>query len=223
MNITIGLFIRAILVLLMLIAGIIFYPQLPDQIPIHWNLAGVADGFGPKIWALWLMPVLSLVFMILFPLLARIDPKKENYKHFQGVYDITQTIIILFLGYIFGVTLYITLQPEQSHLLPTFMMGGLGVLLIIIGNFMGKIRQNYFIGLRTPWTLNDKEVWQKSQRFGGYVFILAGLFILISGFTGIYTEAILLTAIIALVVVPIGYSYMIYKRKANTGKTLENK
>ena len=215
MKITPQFIFRALIVLAMFIAGGFFYKELPDQMPIHWNFAGEVDNWGSKIWANWLMPGIGLAMLILFPMLSKIDPKKENYESFKGIWEIIQTCLILFFGYIYAVQFYVIFNSNEGNIMGQFIMAGIGVLFIILGNYMGKIRQNYFIGLKTPWSLADPEVWQKSQRFTGWMFVLGGIVFLIDAWLQLYLPAVTIGIVVGVALLPIVYSYLVFRNKKN--------
>ncbi len=204
---------RLSFIILMLIVAAIVYPSLPDIIPIHWNFAGEPDNWGAKTWAAWMIPGLSLILLALFPLLAKIDPRHKSYEQFSGAYNTIQNLLILFFGFIFGIQYLVTLLPEYQSYMPALMLSALGITFIVMGNLMGKVRQNYFVGLRTPWTLDDKEVWQKSQRFGGWAFVLGGIVFLIQAWLQQYIITTFIGVIAAVVLIPVIYSYVLFKRK----------
>jgi len=199
----------------MVAAAFYFYPQLPAEVPVHWNFAGEADNFASKAFGAFLLPGLALFFLTLFPLLAKIDPKKENYTKFCATWEWLQTLIVAAFAYFYGVQLFVTLSPAAESLMPRLMLVGVGVLFILLGNLMGKIRQNFFIGLKTPWTLSDPEVWQKSQRVGGWGFIAGGFIVLALAifYQSQYVSLMLITVTFVMIVVPIVYSYLLYRRK----------
>ncbi|MBN2086916.1 SdpI family protein [Candidatus Peregrinibacteria bacterium] len=207
-----GFILRLSIVLAMIIATLFLYPKLPDIIPTHWNFQGQPDDWGAKTWAAWLIPGISLLMIILFPILAKIDPRHKNYKKFWGVWEIIQTIIIAFFGFIYFIQYYMTLYPENQNLMQPIMLSAVGLLFIVLGNYMGKIRQNYFVGIKTPWTLNDKEVWQKTHRVGGWAFVIAGILYLFEAWTGLFIGPVFIITITGVVVVPIVYSYVISKK-----------
>lgn len=205
---------RLALVIVMVIAIAAFYNDLPDPLPIHWNLEGEIDEWGQKRLHAWLMPLIALVITLFFPILPKIDPRKRNYENFSGVWERLQTAIVLFFAYIQGVILYMILVPDQSRSMTFWMQIGIGVLFVLIGNWMGKIRSNYFVGLRTPWALEDPEVWQKSQRVAGWSFVVGGLiFVLQSTFEwqGLWVFGV---TIGLMVLVPVVASYLFSKQKA---------
>lgn len=202
----------------MFLLSIAMYASLPDVVPTHWGVSGEADGFSSKAFGAFFAPVLGLLIAFLFPIVQRMDPKRESYANFQGTWTRLQIGIVGFFAYIHVVTLFAGLYPQISAHVATFITSGMGVLFILIGNSMGKIEQNWFVGLRTPWTLSDPEVWRKSQRLGGLLFVLGGIAILILSLT-MRSDMILFIAFMSVVllvsVIPIVYSYILAKKKGN--------
>lgn len=207
-----GFILRLVIVIVMFIGTILLYPQLPDVIPIHWNFHGQPDDWGAKTWAAWLIPGISLLMIILFPILAKIDPRHKNYKKFSGAWEVIQTVIIAFFGFIFFVQYYMTLYPENQNLMEPIMLSAVGIMFIVLGNYMGKIRQNYFVGIKTPWTLHDPEVWQKTHRLGGWVFVIAGIVFLFEAWTGLFIGPVFFITVAGVVLIPVVYSYVISKK-----------
>lgn len=199
-------------------AGALVYSKLPDVIPSHWNFQGQADSFQPKTYGTWLLPTLALIMAILFPFFRRIDPKSENYPKFEHVWEIIQLSIIGILAYIYAIQLYVSLNPELSEQVGRFVVFGIGVLFVVLGNYMGKIRQNFFVGMRTPWTLSDPEIWSKSQRFAGWMFVVGGLLMMAEGFLWPTKGASLFGVVLIVSLAPIAYSYMLYRKTVQPSK-----
>jgi len=206
-----GFIFRSLLVAAMFIVTIVFYPSLPDVIPTHWNLEGMPDDWGAKFWAAWLIPGMALLLLFLFPFLAKIDPRAKNYEKFSGVYVLIQTLILLFLSLVFFMQYFMIFYPDKNEWMSPILFSGLGVLFIVLGNYMGKVRQNYFVGLRTPWTLSDPEVWQKSQRFTGWLFVLGGLFFLLQAWLQLSSVWVFASVLVVIVLAPVIYSYWVYR------------
>ncbi len=205
--------IRIILVAVMFIVGIVLYPYLPDLIPTHWGFEGQPNQWSPKIWGAWIIPAMSLVFLILFPLLPKLDPKRENYKNFKKSWNLIQTSLVAMMAYMYAVTMYVTFYPEYNNMVGRAVVFGIGILFVILGNVMGKVRQNYFVGLKTPWTLDDPEVWQKSQRFAGWAFVLAGLAFIIEAIVWFAIAYVFIIIMAIMIIVPVVYSYLLSKKK----------
>lgn len=204
---------RIILVAAMFVVGAALYGSLPDMIPTHWGFEGQPNQWSPKVWGAWIIPAMSLLFLVLFPLLPKLDPKRENYKNFKKSWDVIQTALIAMFAYMYAVTMYVTFRPEYNALVGRAVVFGIGILFVILGNVMGKVRQNYFVGLKTPWTLDDPEVWQKSQRFAGWVFVFAGLAFIIEAVIWFAILYVFIVAIATIVIAPMAYSYLLSRKK----------
>lgn len=189
------------------------YPTLPNIMPVHWGITGEPNGWAPKLWGAWLLPIIGLLLTLLFPLFAKIDPKAENYKEFSRAWNVLQLGIVVFFAYVEGIIFYTVLHPAHNALLGRDLLIGIGFLFIVLGNYMGKIRQNFFIGVRTPWTLSDPEVWQKSQRIGGWTFVIGGIATMVLSWLFPMTIGWFTGVIIAIVIIPILSSYILYQRK----------
>lgn len=210
---------RWLIVLGMFAAGALLFARLPARIPTHWNFAGAPDQFSPKTFGAWLLPGITLLMTLLFPILSKLDPRSENYPAFAHPWEILQTAIVGFMAYMYGITLAAALDPSQSALVGREVVFGIGVLFVIIGNYMGKVRQNFFVGLRTPWTLADPETWNRSQRFGGWAFVLGGLAIIVESILWWRPEWVFFGIVLLIVIVPVVYSYVMFQRNRNTDDT----
>ena len=151
--------------------------KLPDQVPLHWNVANQVDSYAPKS-QLWLLCCISPALCLLFQFLPKIDPKKANYERFQGKYDLFGPILPGLLLLVMFVTVSEAIDPGA---LPVgkLVLGAVSIVLMVVGNVMGKLKTTWFMGIRTPWSLSDPDVWAKTNRMGGWVFFLGGLVTLI--------------------------------------------
>jgi uncharacterized membrane protein len=186
-----------------------FYDRLPERVPTHWNADGVANGFMPKPWGALLMPLVMTSVWVLFLVLPRVSPRGYRIERFQVAYDLMHLALLAF----FWVLSLFVLLVGSGVPIP---MGraipfSVGVLLIVIGNFMGKLTKNFFVGIRTPWTLANDEVWLRTHRLGGKLFVVAGLGLAISGFFGGGSVPIFAAAFVA-AGIPIAYSYFLYRK-----------
>ena len=204
--------IRWVVVAGMILAGIIVYPHLPDRIPTHWGIHGEVNGWSNRWPGAFIAPIMGIIFLILFPFLQRIDPKRRNYGNFQQAWEGIQTLLVLFFAYIQGVTYVATLRQVDSNFVGQSIMVGIGILFIVLGNYMGKVRQNWFVGIRTPWALEDPVVWQKTQRIGGWAFVIGGIAILLMSLTMPPNPYIFMGIIAVIALGPIVYSYVIAKK-----------
>ncbi|MGJ3204893.1 SdpI family protein [Geobacillus thermoleovorans] len=179
-------------------------PYLPDQVAIHWNASGEADGFSNKWLGAFLPPLLMTFLIILMGVLPKLDPKKANYSRFQKSYRIVNAALACFFLLLHIVTLAYNLgvPVDIGRLVPI----GVGVLFIVLGNYMPKIKPNYFIGIRTPWTLESEAVWNKTHRLGGKVFIAMGILSMLTAFWRGEMRAVLFVVIIV-----VGNLYLIVR------------
>lgn len=149
------------------------WPHLPDKVPTHWGLNGQVDTYSSPAM-LWLLCGISPLLSLGMQLFPRLDPKRGNYEKFQSYYDFFGPLVPLLLLVCVAVTLSESLWPGRISV--GRVIGALvGVLFLIIGNIMGKVKTNWFMGFRTPWALSDPDVWNKTQRLGGWTFFLSGL------------------------------------------------
>ena len=199
-----------IFLLVMIGGGVYFYNLLPDIVPIHWNIEGEVDNYASKNYTVILIPIITLAMLVLFRFLPMLDPKKDKYEKFADIYEIIQAAIIGFFTYMYFVTMVAALNAEMN--VGMYVMFGIGVLFILMGNYLGKVRQNYFVGIKTPWTLENEEVWNKTHRLGGWCFVLAGLIFVAQAFVGVMSIWVFVLAIVISSLVPVGYSYWLYKQ-----------
>ncbi|MCH9656959.1 MAG: SdpI family protein [Planctomycetes bacterium] len=170
---------QLLLIVGMFIMAAFTWSTAPDLIPIHWNLAGEVDDYGGKFEALLGIPLITLAVYFLLLFVPRIDPGYMNYQKFASTYTIIRCSIIAFMSIIYGVIqLTILGHPISVNAIIPF---AVGILFVVLGNFMGKIRPNWFVGIRTPWTLSSKASWNKTHRASGWLFILMGLSITAAG------------------------------------------
>ena len=203
--------VQIVIVLSSIVLSIYFYQHFPARVPIHWNIAGQADNWGSRSFGAFLFPIIIAAIYFLFELLPKIDPRKERYVEFAKVYSIIKTVIMLVM---FGIYLISGLSCLGYDVSVAFWIPFIiGLLFIVLGNYFGKIRSNYFVGIRVPWTLANEEVWNKTHRLGGKLFILGGIIMLFTGFSPISLRLPLLVIVIAIIaILPIVYSYFLFKR-----------
>lgn len=168
---------------LIVVASIIItaavFPRLPATIPTHWNLAGEVDGYSSRAWGAWAMPALLLLLWGMLRWLPTIDPRGDNYARFAGAFEGIIFLVMLFVFAAHMVILAASLgQPVSVDRLAPI---GIGLLLMGIGNLLPRARPNWFVGIRTPWTLSSDRVWERTHRVGGYFLVAGGALIVIAG------------------------------------------
>lgn len=195
----------------------IVWDQLPNEIPIHWNFSGEADRYAPKLIGLILLPGLSVVLYLMYGLLPKIDPKRQIDMQQKPVAALRK-LMPVFMTVIFFFALNKQLNPEAD------ISGGVllvvSVLFMALGNYMNTIQPNYFIGIRTPWTLQDNEVWRKTHRLGARVWVLGGATLVLCWI--VYDLATLrnlfFPILLVMVISPVVYSYMAFRDLDQAGE-----
>lgn len=196
----------------LLIAAVV-YRSLPDQIPVHWDLNGTVST-GPKA-TIWLTSSLGVIVTAGMLFTRHIDPKRENYSRFAGAYETFLVVFNLFMLAMNLFTLTETFRPGTLDA-QVFVMVLVGILFAVIGNLMPKFKHNYFIGIRTPWTLASETVWYRTHRLCGPLWVIGGLMMLLAAFLPA-TAAITVTLadVAVLVVIPYVMSYLWFKEEQN--------
>jgi uncharacterized membrane protein len=167
------------LLLAMFALAAITWPHAPDRIPVHWGLNGEVDRYGGKFEGLALIPLLGLGTYLLFIVVPRLDPGRANYAQFAGPYTLLRFSILVILALVDGIIhLWIRGVTVSVGMLAPLFVGGL---FLVMGSVLGKIRPNWFVGIRTPWTLSSKLAWTKTHRAGGWVFMISGLLVALAG------------------------------------------
>lgn len=203
--------VASIVILVATIASAIIYPRLPEMAASHWNAAGQVDGYMPRFWAAFLMPLVSVGLLLLLLAIPAIDPLKANIAKFRSYYNAFIALIIVFMLFIHGITLAWNLGYNQFNIgnviLPT-----VGLIFIFAGVMMAKAKRNFFIGIRTPWTLSNDTVWDETHKLGSKMFIAAGIVTILSAFFGEAGFWIMFPVIMLAALVPIVYSYILWRR-----------
>jgi uncharacterized membrane protein len=201
------------------LATAVVYPRLPATIPTHWSVEGQANGWSSRIWGAWMIPLFLLGMWAMFRLLPAIDPRGRNYAKFGGAFEGIMISLMLFALGLHVIVLRAGLgyPVEMRRMLPI----GVGVLFIVIGNLLPRARPNWFIGLRTPWTLSSDRVWEKTHRFGGRIFVAGGvLMILAALFSAQWAHVVLFAVVLLCSAGAFIYSYVEWKREQRaTGAT----
>jgi len=201
---------QLILITGMFILAVSTWGYLPNQLPVHWNGAGQIDGYGSKARGLFLVPFLSLGQYLLLLLLPRIDPGRANYARFAGAYSVIRISIAAALAgtYMATILLYLGRQINVTTVAMLFAGG----LLIVLGELMAKIRPNWFVGIRTPWTLSSKAAWTKTHRLGGWLFIATGVCLMAIGWVHTkWAPWVILGAVTGTMVWTFSYSYLVWR------------
>jgi len=210
--------IRVAIVLVLILTAVmtlVAYPVMPDAVASHWNAAGDLNGTMPKFWGLILIPLLMYGFCALLVFLPRIDPLRNNYQKFQDYYN---GFILVFAAFLFFIQLQIILWGLGIPISPNLTMPVMiGILFIYIGFLIGHAEPNWFVGIRTPWTLSSDSVWKKTHQRGATLFKLAGVVSMIGILAGIYAWLFILIPAIAVALYTVVYSYIEFRKEQTTG------
>jgi len=199
------------IVALAFVTGAFFYPQLPSQIASHWDASGQVNGYMDKFWGIFLLPFIMLGIFILYAVIPLIDPFKANIKEFKKYYNAIWIFLEVFFLYVYGLSVAWNLGYRFNFTVA--IVPAVAVLWFFMGTFLKNVKRNWFMGIRTPWTLSSDIVWEKTHKLGGKLFQVSAVISLLGLFFGegaliffIVVPAIL-SAIIAVV-----YSYLEYKK-----------
>jgi uncharacterized membrane protein len=202
-----------VIILISFAIGIYLYPGMPGKMASHWNYKGEVDGYMPKFWGLFLMPFLSLGLLFLFILIPRIDPLKENIEKFRKYFDRFIILIIIFLFYLYLLTILWSLGRKFDMiqvLVPAF-----GVIFYYAGVLTENAKKNWFIGIRTPWTLSNEKTWDKTHEVGGKLFKAAAIVSFLGIFFSKYAIFFVIIPAIGVSIYTVIYSYFIYQKEKN--------
>lgn len=200
-----------VLIAAMFVAAAVLWPSAPARMPVHWNIAGQVDRYGGKVEGLLGLPLVMLGLYVMFLMLPLIDPKRTNYASFAAAYDTLRWATLVILGAVYVALLLTSFgyPVDIGFVVPV----AIGLLFCLIGNLMGKFRQNWFVGVRTPWTLSSNASWEKTNRLGGRMFLATGIVLFAAALIHTWwIVAILGAMIVAMVVVLPTYSYLAWRR-----------
>jgi uncharacterized membrane protein len=203
----------ALVVLATVAFTLALYPKLPATIPIHWDAAGKVNGYGPRS-SVFLETVFMVMLMVLWPVLPSLSPKRFTVDTFDATYWHIGFVIVALLGYLQCVLVWAAYSPSMP--MNRALFGGIAVSLGLLGNVMGKVRRNFWIGIRTPWTLASERVWYATHRFAAKSMVIGALLSLAGVFAGAPVW-LCLAALLTGPILPAVYSLVIYKRFERSG------
>ena len=202
-----------ILIIAATLAGLLLWNRLPDQMASHWNVNDQVDGYMPKTWGVFMVPLITLGMLLLFLVIPSIDPLKANIAQFREAFNLFIVLMVAFMLYIHALTLAWSLG-YTGFKMSTSMLPAMGLLFIFIGFMLRKAKRNFFIGIRTPWTLSNDRVWDETHRLGSILFMASGVLALIGGiFGGMTAFWFLFVPIMGSTIFLFAYSYVLYQRE----------
>lgn len=198
--------------LLTFIIALYFYPLMPAKIATHWNARGEVNGYMTKFWGLFLVPLMLCVMALLFIILPRIDPLRANIDRFRSYFD--RFIILVFVFFALIHFFFSILWNRGTRISPNLILPmGLGLLFYYTGILLEHAERNWFIGIRTPWTLSSERVWKKTHKRGGILFKISGIIAVFSIFFQAYAFYFTIIPILLVALYTIVYSYYEYERE----------
>lgn len=190
--------------------GLILEPQFPAQMATHWGSNGAVNGYGSHFIGIWLIPLMLVGLNGLFLLIPNIDPLKKNIAKFRKVYNGFLLVINVFMVYVQVLTL---IWNTGNHFnMTTYMLPALGLFIFYAGFLIGNARRNYFIGIRTPWTLQDERVWDETHKLGAKIFKVSGILTLVGIFFPNLILWFMMVPLLGGSLFTIVYSYVLYRR-----------
>ncbi len=189
-----------------------FYAHSPEIIATHWNFRGEADGYSSRMFGSFFFPGLLIGIYLLFLALPFLDPKRERYEEFAKIYNIFRYLIVGVLAIVYLATGIYNIGYHINIGITVATV--IGIMMIVLGNYMGKIKKNWFMGIRTPWTLSSENVWNKTHRVGGVLFMIFGVIIIAAPFLPETLAMILFFGYtVAMLAGTFGYSYWLFRQE----------
>lgn len=204
------LVITSVIILLPMVVGLLLWDKLPEQVPYHWGINGEVDGWATKTQAVFLLPPFMLAMQWFCVLMTGLDPKAKNATEskLMGLVLWIIPVLNLFLH----VMVYLAAfgrKVDMAAIMPLVM----GVLFVVIGNYLPKCKQSYTMGIKLPWTLNDEENWNKTHRLAGKLWVAGGLLCMPCALlSGVWSFIVMMSILVVMCAVPTVYSYQLYKK-----------
>jgi len=202
-----------VFILAALVLSLAVYGRLPERVASHWDVNDQVNGTTSRFWGAFLMPILASVMLGLFLVIPGIDPLKANIAKFRGFFNTFIALIMAFLLYLHVLSIAWNLGV-QSFRMSTALLPALGLLFAFAGVMMRQAKRNFFIGIRTPWTLSSDKVWDETHRLGATLFIASGVLALLGALLpGPVAYWLVLAPIMASTLIVIVYSYVLWRRE----------
>jgi uncharacterized membrane protein len=208
-----------IVVLLMIVAatlaGVLLWNRLPESMASHWNVNDQVDGYTSRFWGVFLLPLFALGMLGLFLVIPSIDPLKANIAQFRETFNLFIALVVAFMVYIHILSLRWNLGYTDVGM-GQAMLPAMGLLFFFIGYLLRRAKRNFFIGIRTPWTLSSDHVWEATHRLGSVLFMISGVFALLGSFFGGMTAFwLLFVPVMGSTLITLVYSYVVYQQEIN--------
>lgn len=196
---------------IMLAVALILYPSLPEELPRQWGIGGEVNSTWHKFYAVSVMPIIALLIWVGTYILPKVDPRRESYEKFGGFYMRFRVTLVVF---ILGVHIVTLTQYDNPDAVVRLIFFGIGAILAVLGNELGRVRQTWFFGIRTPWTLADERVWKRTHRIGGRWFVAVGVLNMLTSLMlpEIPMFIIFMVSVLGISLGLMAYSYVLHRR-----------
>ena len=199
------------LVAIVFLGTLAVYPNLPAMMATHWSVSGKVNGTMSTFFGAFVLPFVMLLLLLLFTAIPSIDPLRINIQYFRPQYDTFVALLMLFFAVIQTSILAVNLGATYDQRL--VVLPAVGILMFYVGVILPQTKRNWFIGIRTPWTISSDRVWQKTHELGGKLFKIFGVVIVLSAFVPSYAVAAIVSLLIVMVVGLFAYSYWLYEEE----------
>jgi uncharacterized membrane protein len=198
------------LIVVAVVISIVAYPKLPDQVPTHWDLSGDVNGWSSRLWGAWMLPLIMAVVWLIMRAIPHIDPRGANYAKFEGMYD---WLIILVIAFMLVMHVVVIMGATGSPIsMTTIVMPAVGIFIAAMGLLLPKVHPNWFVGIRTPWTLTSDLSWERTHKIGGVLFVALGLLMVVTTLLAPTTAIwVLVIAAVGVTIFLFVYSYQVWK------------
>lgn len=212
MSTRLTIFVTVFLIVFSVVFSISVYGKLPDQMASHWNTTNQVDGYISRFWGAFLMPTISAAMLLIFLVIPQIDPLKANIAKFREYFNAFIALVVAFMVYMHILTVLWNLGFNQFNM-GAAMLPAMGLIFIFAGFMMRHAKRNFFIGIRTPWTLSSDRVWDETHKLGSVLFIASGILALLGGFFADYAVWFILVPVLGSTLFLLVYSYVLYQRE----------
>lgn len=204
--------IAIILIAASLLTGALLWSRLPEQMASHWNINDQVDGTMSRFWGVFILPLITAGMLLLFMLFPMVDPLKANIAKFRPIFNLFILLIMLFMIYIWTLTISWNLGFTNFKM-SAAMLPALGFLFLFVGYLLKKAKRNWFIGIRTPWTLSSDRVWDETHSLGAILFYVCGILALAGSLFGVYSFWFVIIPTMSTALFLVVYSYLVYRRE----------
>lgn len=201
------------IIILTYFIGAYLYPIAPERMAIHWNAEGKADGFADKNMGLFLMPMILVFVLVLFLAIPKIDPLKKNIESFMEAYETMMLMLVIFLSYIHALSLLYNFGKTFN--MTVMMLPAFASLLYVLGEMFYSAKRNWFIGIRTPWTLSNDVVWDKTHKLGAKLFKVSAAVSLVGIILQRYAIMFVIAPVLLSVLYLVLYSYLEFQKQTH--------